>query len=118
MTKGQGGFFADADGGTKISVKEIDPVVYFTIDTMQVGGISPPVSYRTDDGKSAVRLIYYKSRVAPHQANLDKDYDKLYNYALSNKQNEALNQWFIETKDELYIYVDQDFNYCNILGVQ
>ncbi|HRW98773.1 MAG TPA: peptidylprolyl isomerase, partial [Cyclobacteriaceae bacterium] len=27
QTKGQGGFFTDADGGTKISIKEIDPVV-------------------------------------------------------------------------------------------
>lgn len=39
-TKPRGGYFADADGGTKISVKEIDPIIYFNIDTMKVGNIS------------------------------------------------------------------------------
>ena len=36
-TKGFGGFFADQDGGTKISIKDLDPVVYFTIDSMKEG---------------------------------------------------------------------------------
>ncbi|GAB1445323.1 peptidylprolyl isomerase [Flammeovirgaceae bacterium] len=72
-TKGQGGFFTDADGGTKISIKEIDPVVYFTIDTMKTGGISRPIRYRTDDGKDAVRILYFKTKLPPHQASLKED---------------------------------------------
>jgi hypothetical protein len=41
-TKGLGGFFTDEDGSTRISMRDIDPVVYLNIDTMKVGNISKP----------------------------------------------------------------------------
>jgi len=42
-TKGYGGYFTDADGGIKVSIKELDPIVYFTIDSMKEGTISRPI---------------------------------------------------------------------------
>lgn len=85
-TKGQGGFFTDADGGTKISIKEIDPVVYFTIDSMKAGGVSKPIKYRTDDGKDAVRILYFKTKLPPHQANLKDDWHRIQAAALAEKK--------------------------------
>ena len=76
-TKDRGGFFTDAEGGTKISTEQLDPVVYFTIDTMKVGRISKPLIYRTDEGKSAVRIIYFKTKLPPHKANLKDDWFRI-----------------------------------------
>ncbi|MFZ6012626.1 MAG: peptidylprolyl isomerase, partial [Bacteroidota bacterium] len=56
QTKGNGGFFSDQDGGQRLMVEDLDPVVFFKIDSMQVGDISKPIVYRTDDGKDAVRI--------------------------------------------------------------
>ena len=89
-TKGVGGFFIDEDGGSRIPVDELDPVVFFAIDSMKVGSISSPLVYRTEMGKEAVRIIFYKSRVPPHLASL-KDTGSAYRMPPSTKkQNRAL----------------------------
>lgn len=113
-----GSISSPTSGSTKIFLDELDSYLYFTIDTMDIGQITKPVSYRTEDGQDAMRIIYYKSRIEPHRADLTRDYDKIYNFALNNKRNQAINEWFVKTKDELYIYIDRDYNQCNILGIQ
>ncbi|MBX2942302.1 MAG: peptidylprolyl isomerase [Cyclobacteriaceae bacterium] len=114
-TKGQGGFFTDADGGTKISIKEIDPVVYFTIDTMKTGGISRPIRYRTDDGKDAVRILYFKTKLPPHQASQKEDWHRIQAAALAEKKDNALDKWFSKARKDVFISVDPEYNSCHLL---
>jgi peptidyl-prolyl cis-trans isomerase SurA len=116
MTGANGGMMLDANGNTRISVNSLDPVVFFTIDTMSVGKISEPLAFRTEDGKEAVRILYYKSKTAPHQANLRDDYQKIYNAALAEKKNKAMNEWFEKNKKELFVEIDEEFSSCNVLN--
>jgi peptidyl-prolyl cis-trans isomerase SurA len=115
QTKSEGGFFADPDGGTFVSVDELDPVVFFNIDTMQVGKISRPVVYRTDQQKDAVRIFYYKSRIPPHQASLKDDWSKIENYTLNEKKNRILFKWFEKVRKDVFINIDPTYNYCKLL---
>lgn len=114
-TKGQGGFFTDADGGTKISIKEIDPVVYFTIDTMKTGTVSRPIRYRTDDGKDAVRILYFKTKLPPHQASLKEDWHRIQAAALAEKKDMALEKWFNKARRDVFINIDPEYNSCHLL---
>jgi len=114
-TKSRGGFFADADGGTRISVKEIDPVVYFNIDSMKVGSVSKPITYRTDDQKDAVRILYFKSKLPPHQANLKDDWHRIQGAALAEKKDIAMEKWFLKARQDVFINIDPDYQYCKIL---
>ncbi len=114
-TKGNGGFFTDEDGGTRISVDELDPVIFFAIDTMKVGTVSRSLTYRTDDGKDAVRILFYKSRTPPHMANLQQDWDRIRAAALNEKQNRVLGKWFNKARQDVYISIDPAYNYCGIL---
>ena len=114
-TKLRGGYLSDPSGGSKISTKEIDPVVYFTIDTMKVGRISPPVVYRTDEGKSAARIIYFKTKFAPHQANLRDDWYRIQAAALAEKKDKVLDKWFVKAKNDVFINIDPDYKRCRIL---
>lgn len=114
-TKQRGGFFADADGGTKVSVKELDPVVYFAIDTMKIGNVSPPVTYRTDDGKEAVRIFYFKTKLPPHGANLTDDWHRIQAAALAEKKDKALDSWFYKARGDVFINVDTAYKGCGIL---
>jgi len=116
MTAASGGMIMDQSGSTKIFTEALDPVVFFTIDSMQVGSISKPIAYRTDDGKSAMRILYYKSKIDPHQANLQDDWQKIYDAALNERKNKALNEWFTKAKDEVFINIDEEYNNCQILG--
>lgn len=98
-TKDNGGLLINPnDRGTFIPLDRVDPSVFFIIDTMQVGEITKPLPYRTDDDKQAMRIIYLKSKTPPHQANLKDDYQKLAAAALNEKRRKAMSDWFEKTR--------------------
>ena len=86
------------------------------LDTMKVGSVSPPLPYRTEDGKSAVRLLYFKSKVAPHTADFTKDFEKLQSIVLQNKKNRAIDDWFRKSVADVYITLDPEYQSCRIFG--
>ena len=114
FTSSFGGYFTDASGGEKILVDELDPVIFFTIDTMKVGSISPPMQFRMDDGTQALRILFYKNKILPHLGNLKEDYQRFRAFALNKKQSEILDNWFEETKSEVFITIDDEYNTCNL----
>lgn len=114
-TKGNGGFFTDDEGSFKVPVDELDPGVYFAIDTMKIGSISRPLVYRTDSGKDAVRILYYKSRIPPHVADLQQDWERIRAAALNDKQMKILDKWFNKARKDVYINIDPAYDYCGIL---
>ncbi len=113
-TKGMGGFLTDPDGGVRISMRDIDPIIYLNIDTMKVGNVSKPLRYRTDDGKDAVRIIYFKTKLAPHQANLKDDWSRIQSAALAEKKDNALDKWFVKARQDVFINVDPAYKSCRI----
>jgi peptidyl-prolyl cis-trans isomerase SurA len=116
QTKNTGGYFSDPEGGTFLSVDELDPVVFFNIDTMKVGNISKPIAYRTDQQKDAVRILYYKSRIPPHQASLKDDWNKIEAYTLNEKKNRILYKWFEKARKDVFINIDPTYDYCGLLN--
>ncbi len=116
MTKNTGGYFSDPEGGTFLSVDELDPVVFFNIDTMKVGNISKPIAYRTDQQKDAVRILYYKPRIPPHQASLKDDWNKIEAYTLNEKKNNVLYKWFERARKDVFINIDPTYDYCGLLN--
>lgn len=115
QTKNSGGYFTDPEGGTFVSVDELDPVIFFNIDTMKVGNISRPIAYRTDQQKDAVRIFYYKSRIPPHQASLKDDWNKIESFTLNEKKNRILYKWFEKARQDVFINIDPTYDYCGLL---
>ena len=116
FTSSFGGYFTDASGGENVLVEELDPVIFFTIDTMEVGDISVPFESRTDDGKLAYKIIYYKEKIPPHLGNLESDYQRFRTFSLNKKQVDELNDWFEEAKKEVFIKIDPEYNVCEIIN--
>ncbi|RDC64025.1 peptidylprolyl isomerase [Adhaeribacter pallidiroseus] len=115
-TKNNGGLLPNPqDGSTYIPLDKVDPGIFFTIDTMKVGSITKPLPYRTEDGKQAMRILYLKSNLAPHQANLKDDYQKISAATLNEKRQKAMNTWFNKNKSTVFIDIDPEFDACNIL---
>lgn len=116
VTKNSGGFFTEQTTNTsRVPLENLDPVVFFTIDTMKVGQISRPLIYRAEDGREGVRILYYKAKTAPHEANLRDDYQKIQHAAVSRKKAEALSTWFEKTRSEVYLSVDKEYLRCKLL---
>jgi peptidyl-prolyl cis-trans isomerase SurA len=115
QTKGNGGFFSDADGGLSLTVDELDPIVFFKLDSMEIGDVSEPITYRTDEGKDAVRILYYKARIPPHQASLEDDWTKIQHAALNEKKDKILQRWFQKARNDVFINIDPAYDNCGIL---
>lgn len=116
LSSASGGFILDPSGSTKISVEQLDPNTFFAIDTMRVGTISPPLVYKDDKGKDAVRLIFYKNSIKPHQANLDDDWSRIRSAALKDKEQIVLDEWFEKARYEVFIQIDEEYRDCNIMN--
>ncbi|MGB3183210.1 MAG: peptidylprolyl isomerase [Cyclobacteriaceae bacterium] len=115
QTSNSGGFFLDNTGTPRVSTENLDPTLFFTIDTMSIGDITHPIEFTSADGQKGVRIIYYKAKVAPHQANLRQDYQKIYLATKNKKKNEALDEWFERAKTEVYINIDPEYDQCGIM---
>ncbi len=116
-TSASGGYFLDRETeSTKISVEDLEPNVFFTIDTMKVGSFTEPMVFNKQDGSQSVRFLYYKDRVRPHQADIRLDYQRIKRAALNKKRSETLNKWFEEAQSEVFIIVDENYQTCNILN--
>ncbi|MGB3463758.1 MAG: peptidylprolyl isomerase [Cyclobacteriaceae bacterium] len=118
LTAGNGGFFSSSTGSNRVSVKELDPNVFFAIDTMAIGSVSKPIEFDMPDGSKSYRLLYYVSKTPPHQANLRDDYQKIADAALSEKKNRTLNNWFSDAQKGIFIEVDKDYDKCKLPIVQ
>jgi peptidyl-prolyl cis-trans isomerase SurA len=114
-TKGNGGFFSDRDGGLQLTVDELDPVVFFKLDSMKPGDVSKPITYRTDDGKDAVRILYYKARIAPHQASLEQDWTRIQAATMNEKKEKILEKWFQKARLDVFINIDPTYDNCGLL---
>lgn len=93
-------------GNTFFEIGDLDPDVYFAIDTMEVGGVSAPIEFLTRRGETSYRMVLLKSRTAPHKANLKEDYSKIKNAAIESKKTGHLFKWLEEKLSETYIFLN------------
>ncbi len=102
-------------GKTIFEIGDLDPEIYFTIDTMDVGEYSSPIEIRTQSGEIAYQVVFLKSRTAPHKASLQLDYSKIKAAATDQKINQAVNDWVFGKINSTYIEVDGMFQSCDVL---
>ncbi len=99
-------------GNTFFEISELDPDLYFAIDTMQVNAISSPIEFTLPTGEKAYRLITLKSRTQPHKANLQEDYSKIQEATLESKRGNYINNWIEKKVQDTYIHVDSQYKGC------
>ena len=95
-----------------MQVDELDAGTFFIIDKMNVGDVSAVTPYETIDHRVAYRILYLKSKVEPHKANLKDDYPKLRQIALESKKMEKMQEWMLKYIPLTYIRVDEKYRNC------
>lgn len=100
-------------GGTVLETDDIEPQLFFAVDTMRVGQITPPLPFMTQDGREAFRLVRVDGKTPPHVANLEDDWNKIYEVAKANKQNETLERWVKKKARKTYIMIDDRYRACS-----
>ena len=99
-------------GNTFFEVADLEPDIYFTIDTMSVGSISQPIAGTGPTGEPEFRLIQLQSQTNPHVANLKQDYSKIRTATMNQKQNIYINEWVERKVGSTFIQVTEAFREC------
>ena len=99
-------------GTTRFEADEVDPGVFFQLDKMEAGEISAPIQSLSAEGNTAFRILYLKSRSAPHAANLSTDYQRIQQATMTEKENKALMDWVLRKKSITFVQVSDDLKNC------
>jgi peptidyl-prolyl cis-trans isomerase SurA len=112
-SKRTGGMIADPQSGnTQIEMDKLDPAMLMMLDSMQAGSFGQPQIFSNDKGEKSCRIVYVKSRVAPHKVNLKDDYSKIQELALSQKKVQYIEKWLDEKLPTYYIKLDPEYQSC------
>jgi len=102
-------------GNTFFEIGDLDPDIYFTVDTLQLNEVSAPFEFQSQSGEIAYRIVQLQSRTDPHIANLAQDYSKIQQAAIESKKNEFIANWVDETISATFINIDPMFLDCETL---
>jgi peptidyl-prolyl cis-trans isomerase SurA len=112
-TKNQNGNIINpSTGSSRFEMSELDPQIFLSIDTMEVGEISKPAFMQTRDGRKAYRLIQLKERTEPHRANMKDDYQIIQEAARGQMSGEVISEWINNRISITYIDMDESFRSC------
>ncbi len=114
-TSTHGQLLTGAQGTTRMPIDKLPTELYFATEDLLPGTITEPTTFTTPDQQQAVRLLYVKEKIAPHQANLAQDYDKLQQLLINEKRMTALRTWFDDTKANTTIKVAPEYQQCDLL---
>ena len=107
-TKFAGPYLTNRDGSTYITIDALDKDMVGMISKMKVNEFSQPTAFQDEQGKKGVRIVYLKSRSAPHRMNLQDDYSKISQFALEEKKSKTLDKWLKAKISTYYIMVDAE----------
>ena len=99
---------------TKFELTKMDPTLYNQVRNLKDGEISRPI--REDDprgGPPKFKIMKISNRYDEHEADFAKDYMKIQELALREKQFKAIKEWMDEHIEDTYIHVDPDNRDCD-----
>jgi peptidyl-prolyl cis-trans isomerase SurA len=115
-TKFNGGMMLNSENvearSTYIPTDKLDPQIALVIDTMKVGGMSKPRLFTEATGKKDYKILYLKSETDAHKANLKQDFPKIKQYAMDDKINRTVSEWFEKRRKETFIKIDPEYQTC------
>ncbi len=113
-TRNNGGLIVNPQtGSTRFTINQLDAATNFTLKTMNIGEISAPFETKDEKGKVCYKIIWLKSRTKEHIANLKDDYQKIMEFSLRKKKQDAINKWILEKQKTTYIHIDNSYKNCS-----
>ncbi|MDE7102111.1 MAG: peptidyl-prolyl cis-trans isomerase, partial [Bacteroidales bacterium] len=94
---------------------ELEPMVYLAIQDLEEGQNTRALPYQTQDNQPAFRMFYVKKRIPPHRADLESDYDKIYEMALNAAKERTMRDWMRNKIENTYVRIMGRFKDCNFI---
>lgn len=112
-TRGDGGRLINPEtGDSRFEMTGIDPTMYNEVKRLKTGEVSQPLMDQTRTGKKYYKLITVTGFYPEHIADYAKDYTKIKDLALQNKQIKAIDKWRKEEIDETFVKISKEYTDC------
>ncbi|WP_304198599.1 peptidylprolyl isomerase [Flavobacterium alvei] len=97
---------------TRFELTKMDPTLYSRVSNLKEGEISSPIMDDDQSGKKKYKIITVTNRINEHTADYAKDYIKIKDLALKEKQIKAIGKWFDDKIKDTYIRVNGEYRDC------
>lgn len=99
---------------SKFELTKMDPSLYNQVRNLKDGEISRPIKEEDPrGGPPKFKIMQITNRYDEHKADFARDYIKIQELAMRDKQFKAVKEWMAERIDDTYILVDDDNKSCN-----
>jgi len=100
-------------GDTKFELTKMDPILYSQAQRLKDNEISMPLLDEDRRGVKKYKIIKVSNRFDEHIADYSKDYIKIKDLALKEKQLKEIQKWMVEKIEDTYISINKDNQSCN-----
>jgi peptidyl-prolyl cis-trans isomerase SurA len=97
---------------TKFDLTKMDPELSAQVYNLKEGEISKVYTDRDRTGRSKFKILTITNRIEEHPADYIKDYEKVKELALKEKQIKAIEAWQEKKIKETYVNVNEDYHDC------
>ena len=102
-------------GATRFELTKLDPGIYNQILNLEDNEVSSPLIDEDRSGNKKYKILMVTNRFDQHTADFAKDYVKIKDLALKEKQLSAIQEWMGEKINDTYVgvnrsYRDSDFS--------
>lgn len=97
---------------TRFELTKMDPTLYGQVSNLKDDEVSQPLLNTDDKGKKTYKLITVTNRIDEHTADYAKDYTKIKELALKEKQINAIAKWFDTKIKDTYIKIIGEYRDC------
>ncbi len=100
-------------GDTRFELTKMDPKLYSQVKNLNEGEISLPLLETDRSGLKKYKIIMVSKRFEEHVANFSKDFAKIKELALKDKQLKTIKKWLKSKIDETFVNVNKSFRSCS-----
>lgn len=112
-TKNDGGVLTNPKTqDTRFELTKMDPSMYAVVANLKDGEVSYPVTDEDRTGGKFYKIMTVTNRFDEHTADYAKDYIRLKELALKEKQLKAIAKWSVEKIKETHIKINGEYRDC------
>lgn len=98
---------------TRFDLTKMDPTFSAQVYNLKEGELSRVITDRDRTGKGLLKLYKVTRRFPEHEADFVKDYERIKQLALREKQIKVITKWQDEVIEKAYIHVNTDYQGCD-----
>ncbi len=98
---------------TRFDLTKMDPTFGAQVYNLKEGEVSKVITDRDRTGKGMLKILTVTKRYPEHKADYVKDYERIKQLALREKQIKEIGKWQDNVIDKTYVHVNDDYQECD-----